>query len=127
VICKYDAEKGNLTFDKVKTLLINEEARLTEMSDRMNEGTAEANFTKNDKKAGNGKFQNSHQRGKKSKVKFVSKRCWKANYKLHDCEISSHICYNCKELTDNPNHIGSTCNKPTIYGKNHTAFGAAAR
>jgi len=113
VIRKYDAEKGNLTFDEVKMLLINEEARLTEISDRINEGAAKANLTKNDKKAGNGKFQNSHQRRKKSKVKFICKRCGKANHKLHNCESSSHICYNCKELTDDPNHIGPhAINKP---------------
>ncbi len=53
---------------------------------------------------------------------LVCYRCGKTNRTSTECTSKAHICYNCKELTTNPNLTAATCFKRKATGTNKVEY-----
>lgn len=57
-----------------------------------------------------------------SKNKLMCYRCGISNHGINECRSKAIICYNCKELTTNPNYTAKTCYKSRADSPNKVGF-----
>lgn len=76
---------------------------------------------KGDKRTFTSQKLNGSDTAEKEKRLILCFRCGKNNHTSKECTSRAFLCYNCKELTTNPNHTAKTCHKLRKTGPNRVS------